>query len=404
MVSKNATYWITLSLVLGYNTPKIKQLHKLYPDISWFLRAGENEWRRSGVLANTDINKLAQANPADSERILARCRELGYSVLALDDEAYPESLYHIYAPPAVLYVSGELPDFNSRLSIGVVGTRTASRYGTENSYKIAYSLAKYGTVIVSGGALGVDCASHRGSLAADGVTVCVRGCGINDSYLHENRDMRRAIIRKGAVVSEYPPDEPPRKYYFPARNRIIAALSDGVLLIEAGEKSGSLITANMALDMGKELFALLGNNNYHNTGSNRLIKDGLAIPVTDFMDILVAFDNLEVSFENIGLDSISLADIEAIPVKAEQKTAVKRTVKKSASQKPTAAPKTTKKEINLTGDEKAVYDYLTAEPVHIDTIAGALSLPVSRALSALTLLEIKGLIVQKQSRNFGLKQ
>ena len=128
MVSQNATYWITLSLALGYNTPKIKQLHKLYPDISWFLRAGEDEWRRSGVLTNTDIDKLLKANPADSERILERCRELGYSVLALDDEAYPESLYHIYAPPAVLYVCPTLTAvYPSALSAPVPPAVTARK-------------------------------------------------------------------------------------------------------------------------------------------------------------------------------------------------------------------------------------------------------------------------------------
>ena len=138
-----------------------------------------------------------------------------------------------------------------KIAVGIVGTRTASRYGVENSYKIAYSLSKYNVPIISGGALGVDCASHRGALAADGVSVCVRGCGINCSYLRENADMRRAITKRGAVISEYPPDEQPRSYYFPARNRIIAALSDGVVIIESGIRSGSLITADLALEMGK---------------------------------------------------------------------------------------------------------------------------------------------------------
>ena len=174
-----------------------------------------------------------------------------------------------------------------------------------------------GVTVVSGGALGVDCASHRGSLAADGVTICVRGCGINCNYLHENEQMRRAITKRGAVISEYPPDETPRNYYFPARNRIISALSDGVLVIEAGAKSGSLITANLALEQGKEVFALLGNNSPQNEGSNGRIKEGSAIPVTDFMDILNAFDNLYATDGEVDFNNISLNDIEAIPVKGK---------------------------------------------------------------------------------------
>ena len=191
-----------------------------------------------------------------------------------------------------------VPDIDNTFSIGIVGTRRATKYGIENSYRFAYALSKYGTIIVSGGALGVDGASHRGALATDGITICVRGCGLNCSYLRENSDIRSTIPKRGAVITEYPPDETPRNYYFPARNRIIAALSDGLLVMEAGKKSGSLITANLAAEQGKTIFALLGNNSPQNEGSNALIKEGLAIPVTDFMDILCEFDSLYGPFQH----------------------------------------------------------------------------------------------------------
>ena len=420
MISKNAVYWIWITQAIGYNSPKAKRLAELYPDVSQLYLRGEREWRLSGVFGASDIANL-RSNPIENaQRVIDRSLQLGYSVISIDDiEEYPRSLYHIYAPPAVLYVSGKLPDLDDRLAVGIVGTRTASRYGVENSYKIAYSLSKYNVPIISGGALGVDCASHRGALAADGVSVCVRGCGINCSYLRENADMRRAITKRGAVISEYPPDEQPRSYYFPARNRIIAALSDGVVIIESGIRSGSLITADLALEMGKELFALLGNNSPNNEGSNKRIKEGTAIPITDFMDIIAAFESYATDNYDFDIDSISLADIDSIPVKAGRKTA-KTKPAESGKNLPSAARKSimpsikidkqdkpkekpVHKKADLQGDAARIYNYLTAEPVHIDKIAADLNIPVYKALSSLTFLEMQDLITALQGRNFVLK-
>ena len=399
----------------------------MYHDISDLLKGGVREWTFCGVLSKEEIGRLGSAASASrAQAILDRCAELGYSVLTIDDPAYPHCLMHLYAPPAVLYVHGTLPDFEHRLSIGVVGTRSASRYGLANSYKFAYALAKYETVIISGGALGVDCASHRGALAAGGVTVCVRGCGINSRYLKDNIGMRQAIAQNGAVISEYPPDEEPRKYYFPARNRLISALSNGLLVIEAGDKSGALITADASLELGRDVFALMGNNSAVNLGSNRLIKEGAAYPVTDFMDIL-AYYHQKVEFSALTTDFESMfRDINAIPVKgnpeengnrkADNASAEKAPDKK---EKPKAAPKSEKaakksgktettaqpapQKPALTGDAKRIIDYLSAEPVHIDTLADGVQLPVSRVLSTLTLLEMQGYVRALQGRKFVLK-
>lgn len=418
MISSNAKYWIMLTQAIGYNTPKAKKLAKMYTDISKFFEGGESEWRFCGLFNSVELEALSSVKPDGADDVLKRCKQLNYSVISIDDPNYPSCLYNIYAPPAVLYVSGKLPDFDEHLSIGIVGTRQASRYGVENSYKIAYALAKYNTVVVSGGALGVDCASHRGVLAANGITVCVRGCGINSHYLRDNEKMREAITAKGAVISEYPPDEEPRNFYFPARNRIIAALSDGVLLIEAGEKSGSLITANLALEMGKDIFALLGNNSPQNHGSNYRIKEGTAIPVTDFMDILANYDCKNLSEDSVGFDSILLSDIDAVPVKKKRKSisldkAISQNTENTnpSSKKISAEVKTEaekqepkhKTDIKLKGDAKLVYNYLSSKPVHIDKIADDLGMPVNRVLGTLTLLEVQGLAQALQGRNFVLK-
>lgn len=407
MISSNANYWIWITLVLGYNNPKVKRVFELYPDIRDFYKGGEKEWRFCGIFSQKDLEKFNAKKLNDADNIIKRCNQLGYSVLSIDDDLYPECLYNIDSPPAVIYIYGNLPDIDNRLSIGIVGTRSATKYGVDNSYKIAYALSKYGVTIVSGGALGVDCASHRGSLAADGVTVCVRGCGINCDYLHENAKMREAITKRGAVISEYPPDETPRSYYFPARNRIISALSDGLLVIEAGVKSGSLITANFAVEQGKEVFALLGNNSPKNEGSNNRIKEGSAIPVTDFMDILNAFDNLYATDEDVDFKNISLEDIEAVPVKGNypfrRRTETSNKKIKLSSFNNKKAEKTHKQNLNLSNTVQKIYEYIGNEPVHIDKISSDLDIPVFKVLTSITTLEMKGLVKALQGRRYILK-
>lgn len=415
MISENAKYWIWLTQTLGYNQPKIEKLHQLYPNIAEFYEGGKREWRLSGVLHSLDIEKLSSADIDVARPILQQCRDLGYSVITLDDEAYPEKLRHIYAPPAVLYVQGNIDIFDDRLVIAVVGTRTASSYGTTNAYRFAYAFGKCDVATISGGALGVDCAAHRGSLAAHGVTICVRGCGINHNYLPDNARMRQAITKDGAVISEYPPDSQPYPHHFPARNRIIAGLCDGLILMESGEKSGSLITANLALDMGKEIFALLGNNSPRNMGSNNRIKEGTAYPVTDFMDVLAAFEQRGIKRNTVDFDDICLADIEAIPVKhkravRKQPKATERAttnppvipVKEETKEPPKPKP-VKQKDLNLTKVQQKVYDALSDEPAHIDAISKKLNIPVFKVLSSLTILEIKGLAQVHPGRNFSLK-
>lgn len=412
MISANAKFWIWITLALGYNNPKVKRLYELYPDIAQFCLGGEMEWKFCGILTPNDIDKLHKAPFDDADNIINRCQELGYSVISIDSEKYPKCLVNIDTPPALIYVNGSLPDVDNRLTIGIVGTRKATRYGLDNSYKIAYALSKYGVTTVSGGALGVDCASHRGSLAADGVTICVRGCGINCDYLHENEKMRHAITKRGAVISEYPPDEEPKRFYFPARNRIISALSDGVLIIESGAKSGSLITANLALEQGKEVFALLGNNSPQNEGSNNRIKEGSAVPITDFMDILNSFDNLYATDEKVDFDCISLEDIEAIPVKGKSpfrnKPKTFKNINTMENQIDNIIDNSNKEikhkeNLNLNDTAQKVYNYISNEPVHIDKISSDLEIPVFKVLTAITQLEMNGLVTALQGRRYILK-
>ena len=364
----NATkYYIWLSLALGYSSPKCKALASIYPNITAFYQGGVMEWRLSGVLNDKEISALEATPVAKAYEVIARCNELGISIVSLDDPNYPEKLKDIYDPPAVLYMKGRLPDFERSLSIGIVGTRNATAYGKRTSHVLAGSLAKVGVIIISGGAVGIDSLSHTAALEVGGVTLCVLGCGINYPYLMANARMRNTIAERGALISEYPPDYPPGKYTFPERNRIISGLSDGVLVIEAGVKSGSLITARNALEQNRDVFAVMGNiTSPYSQGTNALIKDG-AIPVTDYTDIISYYPQFRLEGDP---DDI----VEDIPVH--------------------------KTDIDVCADAVKVHHAVTAEPVHIDTITSAVKLPVNVVLQALTELELEGLIKAEKGRMY----
>lgn len=395
----NVKYWIWFTQTIGYCTTRVKSIISLYDSINDFYNGGEAEWRFSGLFSDAEIEKMLSTPLEIADEILNKCAHYCYEVICIDDATYPECLREIDNPPAVIYIWGMLPDIDNRLSIGVVGTRRASQYGKSSSYNFAYKLASVGVTIVSGGALGVDCASHLGTLAADGVTICVLGCGINYDYLRENAKMRSDITFKGAVISEYPPDTEARSYHFPQRNRIISALSDGILLIEAGRKSGSLITVNSALeqDPNKKIFALAGTNDPRFDGSNDLIKENVASLVTDYKDIVDSFDNLYVTTEletrNIPLGEV----IDVIPVKGKIPENIDNLNTNILKEVPVH-----KHDIKLNENQENVYYAINSEPVHIDKIAEITKLPVAKLLPILTMLEISGLVKCVQGRCYKL--
>ncbi len=222
----------------------------------------------------------------DIKNIIEICYKKSINIIPISHEEYPEMLKYIPDPPLLLYVRGIIPKFNS---IAIVGSRKASGYGVETAFKIASELVLSDITIVSGMARGIDTAAHSGALDAGGKTIAVLGCGVDIIYPPENRSIMERIIKTGAVISEYPPGSPPSTIHFPNRNRIISGMSLGTLVVEAGLKSGSLITANCALEQGRDVFAIPGNiNNYNSMGTNRLIKDGAKIVLSsdDILDEL----------------------------------------------------------------------------------------------------------------------
>ena len=207
-------------------------------------------------------------------------------ILSIKNPQYPLLLKQIYDPPKILYVLGNI-DILNNLSIAIVGCRDASKYGKICAKYFAYNLASKGINIVSGLAKGIDSFSHIGAIDAKGKTIAVIGSGLDVIYPKENEILAKQILKNGGtIISEYPLGTKPNKNNFPARNRIISGLSRGVIIVEAKEKSGSLITANFALEQGREVFAVPGNiNSINSIGTNNLIKDG-AIPVCNYSDVL----------------------------------------------------------------------------------------------------------------------
>ena len=207
--------------------------------------------------------------------------------IKLGDKSYPEKLNNIYAKPHKLYVIGDEQILNYK-SIAIIGCRNCTKIGAKNAYTFGYELAKKGICIVSGLARGIDSYSHIGAIKAGGKTIAVVGSGLDIVYPPENINLYKQIIRcGGAIVTEYPLGTNPEKHHFPARNRIISGLSDGVLVVEARKRSGTLITVEHALDQGRDIYAIPGDiNNENSYGANELIKEG-AIPVTRIEDFLI---------------------------------------------------------------------------------------------------------------------
>ena len=283
---QDAIYGVWLQQAMGEGSRKVPMLIEAFGSCRAVYESDEVERMLCGLLMPNEIARMKEVPLDAAQEIMEACERLHYEVLTPDSEQYPERLRQLPDYPAALYISGHLPDIDNKVCIGMVGTRRASRYGYHIAMNIAAELAACGVVIVSGGAKGIDTASHQGALMSNGQTICVLGCGINTRYNMENEGMRNVIASTGALISEYPPGSPPVSYHFPVRNRLISALSLGVVVVEAGARSGSLITANLALDQGKDLFSVPGQvGNSQSKGSNRLIVEG-AKPVENAWDVL----------------------------------------------------------------------------------------------------------------------
>ena len=259
---------------------------------------------------NTDRERILLRELESAKKVLRFCQAKNVGILTYSDDRFPMALRQIEHPPVLLYYRGELPDFNQGCYVSVVGTRSMSDYGKRNAFRVAHDLAKSGVTVVSGMALGIDAVAAAGAIHAGKATVAVLGCGINICYPKEHLRLAREIVKSGCILTEYPPDFAPSRYTFPQRNRIISGLSQATVVIEGDEKSGAMITARLAKEQGRIVYALPGNvDSKGSEGPSLLIRNG-AKALTCADDII-----RDLEPENMGvLNPFVLSPSEKYPV------------------------------------------------------------------------------------------
>ncbi len=365
----NLKYWIWLSS-LKIIPSKKNMLLEYFKDPCILWDADEADLRKTGFINEIVIKQLKNiALKRESEKLADEVYGKGINVVTIKEREYPDNLRNIYDPPVVLYVKGSLNGCKNRIAI--VGSRHPSSYGLKVAEKLAYELSGLGLTVVSGLASGIDGAAHSGALRNSGKTIAVLGCGVDIVYPRENRRLYEKISESGGVVSEYIPGEQPLQYHFPARNRIISGLSYGTIVVEAGEKSGSLITVNYALNQGREVFAVPGNiNNINSMGTNRLIREGAKI-VTCVYDII---EELEIF--------IKINDLKP-----------NKSIKDSFNTKL----------VDLSKDEKTILEQLLKEPLYIDVLVEKTGFDIKELNSLLIMMELKGIIEQTPEKLYMVK-
>ena len=281
-------YWVGFNIVRGIGPARFQALLDHFGDVEAAWRAPADELKRAGLDRRSVDSLLETRNKISLDDEMGRIERAGVHVLTWQDDAYPPQLRHIHSPPPVLYVKGELRS-EDEWAVAVVGTRRATVYGKEATRTLASDLARNGVTIVSGLARGIDAQAHRAALEAGGRTIAVFGSGLDIIYPSEHKKLAQAVVENGALISEYALGTPPEGSNFPPRNRIISGLSLGVVIVEAGVRSGALITADFAAEQGREVFAVPGNIFHRGSqGTNRLIQQGakLVLSVEDVLEEL----------------------------------------------------------------------------------------------------------------------
>ena len=395
MKEQEKVYWVWLQMCLGAGSYKPKRILEYFPDLESFYEAGQLQWRSIGLFTPKELKALREHTIADGEVLLRECQSKGMQTLTPACNGYPERLLEIENPPCVLYVKGTLPDVDTHPALAVVGTRNATTTGKQIAFDLSVQLAQSGMVIVSGGAKGIDTAAHQGALQGGGSCICVLGCGLECSYLQENEHIRRQIAEQGAILSEFPFDTPALKHHFPIRNRIISGLSVGILVVEAAERSGSLITAAAALEQNRDVFAVpCGIYNPVSEGVNNLLKAG-AKPVTKVQDILEEYSGFALTLKAVQSEVKAKWGQEDRMLYCEPATMqVKRKQESVQKAQPTMQ--------GLSQDGALVLEKLTRQPVQMEQLEEITGLSAQRILIAVTELELCNAIVSHSGRRYSV--
>ncbi|MBL8164296.1 MAG: DNA-protecting protein DprA [Anaerolineae bacterium] len=347
----DSKYWLGLSLVPEIGAKRIALLADRFGDLGRAWSASEQQLIQAGLERQPTTNLLQTRKRLNLDEEMRKVERFGAWIVTLADDDYPTPLKELGDAPPVLYVRGSLIPQDDR-ALSMVGTRKATPYGRDAAHHLAKQLAAHDVTVISGLAHGIDSAAHRGALDGRGRTIAVMGCGIDKVYPADNQKLAQEIIENGALVSEFPLGTPPEARNFPRRNRVISGLALGVLVVEAPEKSGALITATVAAEQGREVFAVPGNIfNPNSAGTNRLIQDGAKL-VAQVEDIL--------------------AELNIAHERSETRLVAERIAPASAL-------------------EEQLLEYLGFDPIHVDDLVRQSGLTVAIVNSTLTILELKGL-------------
>ncbi len=360
--------------------------------------------QKSAVLGRIAPELRGFSQHAEVEREAALLEESGVSLITICDKEYPTRLASIFVPPLVLYVAGRLESpagvsiFDERLpAVAVVGTRRASHYGMEMAEAIGRGLAASGIIVASGMARGCDTAAHRGALSVGGLTMAVLGTGVDMFYPAENKRLYEEIKESGLVLSEFPMGTAPLPMNFPLRNRIISGLSLAVVVVEAPLRSGAMMTARMALDEGREVFALPGHaGSKKGSGTNKLIKDG-AVLVESAEDIIKVLSSNQVG---AGVSQRQIKKRQNLNNNSEQPRLFSEQVLEDQQSSQKAAVQPVARPTSACTEEDLIIGFLDDGPLHIDSIVEKSGIAVQRLSGLLLDMELKGVVAQKPGKLF----
>lgn len=414
-------HWIWLARRSGIHDRDKVALLERFGDPENIFYADEGSFHAVDGLNQEAMEALADKDLSEAEKILEDCEQENLRILTYQDAAYPKRLQNISDPPLVFYYKGRVPDFDARPLIGVVGTRRATPYGLGVAKRMGYQIAKCGGIVVSGMAQGIDAMAMKGALTAGEPVVGILGCGADVVYPRSNKSLFVDTERYGCILSEFPPGTPPMKYNFPKRNRIISGLSCGVLVVEAPEKSGALITARQAADQGRDVFVVPGNIDVAScVGSNRLMRDG-AIPISSGWDIMSEYqqqfpgkireDRAPGTQACYGDEVPEVIEQESLQVAQKprllgKKLAQKEKVDKKVIDKRSSPPYIDLNDIktSLSSEECILVDAIGTGEVLVDDVIAQAGIPAGTVLATLTLMEVKGLVRRLPGRRVSLNQ
>ena len=398
-------YWIWLAELKNLSLMQKHRLLEQLGDPESLYHAPDSALQSHGFAP------IKEKNLQDAQKILKVCKNKGIGILPVTDRAYPARLRNTTDAPLVLYYKGTLPEWDSVPFIGVVGTRKASAYGLQVAHQMGSQIASSGAWVVSGAASGGDTAAMQGALQAGYPVVGVLGCGVDVVYPRSNRRLFEAVVDRGCLISEYPPGAEGLPWHFPARNRIISGVSNGVLVVEAPKKSGALITARHALEQGRDVFVVPGNiNTLTCEGSNLLLQEG-ATPAFTGWDVVSPYEFLypgKLKKHKPALLYTGERPVEKVaqPVvtpagNLEEKES---TGKKSIDNGLISTYSVLENEHPaLSDDEQAVFALLTHQPQEPAELIAKLNWPAGKVLSALTMLTVKGLTRKHPGGRVSLK-